>query len=83
MLQDQLVAVLIATVLEPAVRFIKNRFQLEGSIMLLVTAALSAVGAVVVVGIQVAQEGGAIDIDRVVAIIPTIFAVGQVIYALL
>jgi hypothetical protein len=83
MLQDQLIAVLVATLLEPAVRFIKNKFQLSGSAMLLVTAALAGVGAVAVVGIQVAQEGGVFDFDRVVAIIPTVFAVGQVIYALL
>jgi hypothetical protein len=83
MLQDQLIAVLVATFLEPAVRFIKNKFQLSGSAMLLVTAAVAGVGAVAVVGIQVAREGGTFDLDRIVSLIPTVFAVGQVIYALL
>ena len=83
MLQDQLIAVLVATVLEPIIRVIKTRFQLSGSAMLLVTAALSGAGALAIVGVQVAQEGGVFDLDRVVAIIPTVFAVGQVIYALL
>ena len=83
MLQDQLIGVIVATVLEPAIRYLKTRYALTGSAMLAVTTVLAGAGAVIVVGIQVAREGGSFDLDRLIAVLPTIFAVGQVIYALL
>ena len=83
MLQDQLIAVLVGALLEPLVRFLKNKFALSGTAMLLVTAGVAGLGALIVVGFQISQEGGPITFERIVTVLPTVFAIGQVIYALL
>jgi hypothetical protein len=79
MLQDQLIAVFVAVVAEPVLRFVKGKFGLSGSAMLLFTVLVAALGAS---GIVLYQAGFAgLDLDAVVALAPTIFAVGQIIFA--
>lgn len=80
-MNEQFIAVLTAFVLEPALRWVKGKFALSGAPMLLVTGAFAALGAVIAVGVDVLQEGGAITLERVVELIPTVFAVGQLIFA--
>ena len=78
---DQLIAVFVAVVAEPAIRWLKAKFAPSSAVMLLITVAIAAVGATGVVLYTEGMEG--FTLEAFIKIIPTIFAVGQVIYALL
>ncbi len=83
MLQDQLIAVFVAVVAEPVIRWVKARFNLDGSKMLLVAVTIAAVGAAGIVGYGAWQSGEAFTFESLIALAPTVFAVGQIIFALL
>ena len=79
MLQEQLIAVFVAVVAEPILRLIKKQFTLDGAVMLLLTVVFAALGAFGIVVYGVGLEG--FTLDKLIALAPTIFAVGQLIYA--
>lgn len=85
MFRDQLIAVFVGVVAEPLIRFIKSKFNLSGSVMLLVAVAFAAVGGVAVVGIELLIDPAAppLSLDRVVELAPTVFLVGNIIFNLL
>ena len=78
---DQLIAVFVAVVAEPAIRAIKAKFAPPSAVMLLITVAVAGVGATGVVLYTEGMEG--FTLKSFIKIVPTIFAVGQVSYALL
>ena len=78
---EQLISVFVAVVAEPAIRAIKAKFAPSSSVMLLITVAVAAIGATGVVLYTEGMEG--FTLEAFIKVIPTIFAVGQVIYALL
>jgi hypothetical protein len=80
---DQLIAVFVGVIAEPLIRYIKAKFAPSSSVMLLIAVGVAAAGAAGIVLYQTWQEGGAFTLDRLIALVPTVFAVGQVIYALL
>ena len=80
---EQLIAVFIAVVAEPLIRWLKAKFAPSSPVMLLITVVVAAVGASAIVAYQAWQAGEAFSLESVLALVPTIFAVGQVIYALL
>ena len=80
-MQDQLIAVFVAVVAEPVIRFLKSKFNLSGPVMLLVTAVVAGVGAALIVLYQSGFKD--LSFEAFLNLIPTIFAVGQIIYALL
>ena len=80
---DQLVAVFAAVIAEPIIRAIKVKFAPSKPVMLLITVAVAGVGATAIVLYQSWQSGEVFNLESVLALVPTIFAVGQVIYALL
>lgn len=78
-MQDQLIAVFVAVVAEPLIRFIKGKFNLDGAAMLLVAGVIAALGAA---GIVLYLEGVAgLTLEAFLNLLPTIFAVGQLIFA--
>ena len=80
---DQLIAVIVAVVLEPAIRAIKAKFAPTSSVMLLITVGMAALAAAGIVAYQAFTSGEVFTLDALIALVPTVFAVGQVIYALL
>ena len=83
MLLDQLIAVFVAVIAEPAIRAIKAKFAPSSSVMLLITVGVAGIGAAGIVGYRAWQDGELFTLDALLALVPTVFAVGQVIYALL
>lgn len=81
-MNDQLIAVFVAVIAEPILRFVKRKFALEGPVMLLVTVIMAAIGGALIVLQQEGAEGFS-SLDSFLKLVPTIFAVGQVIFALL
>lgn len=79
MLQEQLIAVFVAVVAEPIIRLIKNQFNLSGAVMLLLTVVIAALGSIGIVIYGAGLDG--LTLDGVIALAPTIFAVGQLIFA--
>ena len=80
---DQFIAVIVAVVLEPLIRVIKAKFAPSSSVMLLITVALAALAAAGIVAYEAFTSGEAFTLDALIALVPTVFAVGQIIYALL
>jgi len=80
---DQLIAVFVAVAAEPLIRWIKGKFAPTSAVMLIITVGIAALGAAGIVVYQAWQAGEAFTLDALLALIPTVFAVGQVIYALL
>lgn len=78
-MQEQLIAVFVAIVAEPILRLIKNKFGLSGAVMLLLTVVFAALGAVGITIYSVGLDG--LTLDSVLALAPTMFAVGQLIFA--
>ncbi len=80
---DQFIAVIVAVILEPAIRAIKAKFAPSSAVMLLITVVMAAFAAAGIVVYQAWQSGEAFTLEALIALVPTIFAVGQIIYALL
>jgi hypothetical protein len=82
MLREQLIGVFVGVVAEPFIRLIKAKFNLSGAAMLLVAVAFAAVGGVAVVGIEllINPEAEPLTLERVVALAPTVFLVGNIIF---
>ena len=78
-MQEQLIAVFVAVLAEPVLRFIKAQFNLSGAIMLIFTIIVAALGAFGIVLYDVGFAG--LTLDAMNQLAPTIFAVGQLIYA--
>lgn len=79
MLQEQLIAVFVAVLAEPVIRLVKNKFNLSGAVMLVLTVAVAALGAVGIVLYGSGVDG--LTLDSFIALFPTIFATGQLIFA--
>jgi len=76
---EQLIAVFVAVLAEPILRFIKGKFSLSGAVMLILTVIVAALGATGIVLYSSGLDG--ITLDSVLALVPTIFATGQLIFA--
>lgn len=77
---EQLIAVFVGIVAIPVINFVKGEFGWDGAKALLLSGVLSGVGAIVVMLLGGNVDFSDFDLDKFVAILPTVFATAQAIF---